>query len=224
MVGQSGMGKSTLLKPADSRCASPHAGVSERLKGGKQTTTASRGFSFTGESALIVPPASRSSGSTHLTSRKSRATFSEFKGLSVTVRFQDCRHLEEPDAPSCGARRWQHHAERYEFIGHSLSHHSQEASGARRQLAASAIWEERCALLAFAVSCATRHYREPSARFRLECAPQVWIERDQDERARAEFCSSSKQKRCMNHIGSALDAVNTQSRHSAAAAMGGVAA
>ncbi len=101
MVGQSGMGKSTLLN-----LLLPDAHVrtqeySQRLNAGKQTTTDSRWFSIDAESALVDTPGFQEFGLAHLSASEIAATFPEFKHLLGHCRFADCSHLKEP---SCAVR------------------------------------------------------------------------------------------------------------------------
>ena len=96
MVGQSGMGKSTLLNLLIPDAGAGTQQYSERLNAGKQTTTASRWFSFDGDSALVDTAGFEEFGLAHLSFDEIAATFPEFKGLLGHCRFQDCRHSEEP--------------------------------------------------------------------------------------------------------------------------------
>jgi ribosome biogenesis GTPase / thiamine phosphate phosphatase len=96
MVGQSGMGKSTLLNLLIPDARARTQQYSERLNAGKQTTTASRWFSFDGDSALVDTAGFEEFGLAHLSFDEIAATFPEFKGLLGHCRFQDCRHMEEP--------------------------------------------------------------------------------------------------------------------------------
>ncbi len=95
MVGQSGMGKSTLLNLLIPDAHARTQKFSERLNAGKQTTTASRWFSLEGDSALVDTAGFEEFGLAHLRYDDIAATFPEFTDLG-RCRFQDCRHLEEP--------------------------------------------------------------------------------------------------------------------------------
>ena len=96
MVGQSGMGKSTLLNMVIPDARARTQEFSERLNAGKQTTTASRWFTFDGDSALVDSAGFEEFGLTHLHFDQVAATFPEFCALLGHCRFQDCRHLQEP--------------------------------------------------------------------------------------------------------------------------------
>lgn len=96
MVGQSGMGKSTLLNLLIPDARARTQEYSERLNAGKQTTTASRWFAFDGDSALVDTAGFEEFGLAHLSFVEIAATFPEFMALLGQCRFQDCRHMEEP--------------------------------------------------------------------------------------------------------------------------------
>jgi len=95
LVGQSGMGKSTLLNllVPDARARTQE--YSQRLNVGKQTTTASRWFPL-GSGALVDTPGFQEFGLSHLTLNQIAATFPEFNTLLGSCRFADCHHHEEP--------------------------------------------------------------------------------------------------------------------------------
>ena len=103
MVGQSGMGKSTLLNLIIPNARARTQEFSERLNAGKQTTTASRWFSFDGDSALIDTAGFEEFGLTHLRFDQIASTFPEFTSVLGHCRFQDCRHLQEPGCAVRGA-------------------------------------------------------------------------------------------------------------------------
>jgi ribosome biogenesis GTPase / thiamine phosphate phosphatase len=96
MVGQSGMGKSTLLNLLIPDARARTQEFSERLNAGKQTTTASRWFAFNDDSALVDSAGFEEFGLAHLRFDQIAATFPEFSTLLGHCRFQDCRHLREP--------------------------------------------------------------------------------------------------------------------------------
>ena len=116
MVGQSGMGKSTLLNLLIPDARARTQEFSERLNAGKQTTTASRWFVLDDDSALVDSAGFEEFGLTHLSFDQIAATFPEFGPLLGRCRFQDCRHLREP---GCAVRAALEDGrvmpERYEF-------------------------------------------------------------------------------------------------------------
>jgi len=115
LVGQSGMGKSTLLNllVPDARARTQE--YSQRLNVGKQTTTASRWFPF-GSGALVDTPGFQEFGLSHLSLNQIAGTFPEFSALLGSCRFVDCHHHEEPGcAISAAHAEGSVSPERYKF-------------------------------------------------------------------------------------------------------------
>jgi ribosome biogenesis GTPase len=95
LVGQSGMGKSTLLNLLVPQAQARTREYSERLNLGKQTTTAARWFPR-GAGAVVDTPGFQEFGLAHLDAAARQRGFPEFAALLGTCRFLDCRHLAEP--------------------------------------------------------------------------------------------------------------------------------
>jgi ribosome biogenesis GTPase len=95
-VGQSGMGKSTLLNLLVGPQLRTGA-LSRRGTHGRQTTTATHWFSYGADGAVIDSPGFHEFGLAHLEPKQLLVLLPEFTGLTRTCRFADCRHMEEPD-------------------------------------------------------------------------------------------------------------------------------
>ncbi len=118
LVGQSGMGKSTLLNlRVDANARTQE--YSTRLNVGKQTTTASRWFDIPaaeGGGALIDTPGFTAFGLAHLSLAQRAAALPDFVPFLGHCRFNDCRHLSEPDcAIRAAVTRGDIDAARYAF-------------------------------------------------------------------------------------------------------------
>jgi ribosome biogenesis GTPase len=106
LVGQSGMGKSTLLNALIPDAAAQTQEHSKKLDSGKHTTTACRYYdlpaakestsanSFTG--ALIDSPGFQEFGLAHLSESELQHAFIEFRPLLGKCKFHNCSHGDEP--------------------------------------------------------------------------------------------------------------------------------
>ncbi len=103
LVGQSGMGKSTLLNLLVPHALARVREYSERMDLGKQTTTAARWFRLPHSGAIIDTPGFQEFGLAHLSAADLVAGFPEFEPHLGQCRFLDCRHLAEPDCAIRGA-------------------------------------------------------------------------------------------------------------------------
>ena len=113
LVGQSGMGKSTLINALlpDSRAVTRE--ISTALDSGKHTTTHARLYRIDGSSGLIDCPGVQAFGLHYLSFGAIEEGFVEFARYRGQCRFHDCRHLHEPgcalrnaaDAGEIDARR-----------------------------------------------------------------------------------------------------------------------
>lgn len=95
LVGQSGVGKSSLLNGLDTslalRTGALHVGSGQ----GRHTTTTSRLYHLEGDISLIDTPGVRAFGVWKMTAAEIPAYFSEFVALAGGCAFNDCTHTHE---------------------------------------------------------------------------------------------------------------------------------
>jgi ribosome biogenesis GTPase len=96
LIGQSGMGKSTLLNALLPEAAARTAEISSSLNAGRHTTTHSTLYWLDAESWLIDSPGMQEFGLHHLSLGAIEAGFREFAALAGQCRFRDCAHEQEP--------------------------------------------------------------------------------------------------------------------------------
>ena len=96
LVGQSGMGKSTLTNALIPEARAETREISEVLDTGKHTTTFARLYPLPDGGGIIDSPGMQTFGLVHLSSEALEASFPEFRPYSGQCRFRDCRHDTEP--------------------------------------------------------------------------------------------------------------------------------
>lgn len=97
LVGQSGMGKSTLINALLPEVQASVREISGALDSGKHTTTHTRLYRLDAASSLIDSPGMQEFGLAHLTRAEIEQGFREFLPHLDRCRFRDCRHDQEPD-------------------------------------------------------------------------------------------------------------------------------
>ncbi len=97
VLGQSGMGKSTLVNLLVPNAQVATAGISEALNSGKHTTTATLMHRLPSGGAIIDSPGFQAFGLAHLSEGDIHTAFADITELAQTCRFHNCQHQQEPD-------------------------------------------------------------------------------------------------------------------------------
>lgn len=95
-VGQSGMGKSTILNMLAPGANARTQAFSRHLDSGRHTTSAARLYRITEGGAIIDCPGLQEFGLAHLGRREIERAMPERRAVSGQCRFTDCRHESEP--------------------------------------------------------------------------------------------------------------------------------
>lgn len=96
LIGQSGMGKSTLINALFPGVDAVTAEYSEALDSGRHTTTHTRLHRLDAASAVVDSPGLQEFALQHLDAGALARAFVEFRPFLGECRFRDCRHESEP--------------------------------------------------------------------------------------------------------------------------------
>lgn len=96
-VGQSGVGKSSLINRILPEVNAQTGEVSETSGLGQHTTTTSRLYHLPQGGSLIDSPGIREFGLWHLEPEQITQGYREFQAYLGTCKFRDCKHAEDPE-------------------------------------------------------------------------------------------------------------------------------
>ena len=128
LLGQSGMGKSTLLNALVPEAQAHTQEHSQALGTGKHTTTSTRLYHLPNGGDLIDSPGFQAFGLYHLTSTEIEQGFPEFSAAVKHCRFYNCTHRHEPGCGVLAAlAQGEISAERHELYKRILAENEHQA-------------------------------------------------------------------------------------------------
>jgi ribosome biogenesis GTPase / thiamine phosphate phosphatase len=131
LIGQSGMGKSTLVNALVPAAQAKTREISKFLASGRHTTTSVTLYRLDAESAIVDAPGMQEFGLAHLTPVDVERGFVEFAPFLGQCRFPDCRHGGEPGcALAAAAQDARIHPRRLELFRRIVA--AERASGSAR--------------------------------------------------------------------------------------------
>ena len=96
LIGQSGMGKSTLINTLITSAGARVGELSSALRTGRHTTTETTLYALDAESWIVDSPGMKEFGLGHLAAADIERAFVELRSLLGSCRFRNCRHEAEP--------------------------------------------------------------------------------------------------------------------------------